>query len=391
MVCDSRAYLSYRLPRPIQLTRDCGTLGFIKENLNKGMFIVQSPISICVRRTQFTSKIPSNNLTSGYAIGFALLAGYVVPMPHAQAQDGMLSVVAPTVAEEQSAASWNEPLSGNRNGASLGRRQDDFNWHISGSNGTPNILSELNWRKMDIRLARLFGEFNVDKVVLFGEFTTGVIADGASQDSDYSGNNRTFEFSRSTSDAGGKVYDASVGVGIPIWFFLPSIDGSAVLTPLFGLAGNYQHMNMTNGVQRIPADGPFPVALDSSYKASWEGPWFGARGEFFKAKRFSAQVRWEYHFGAEYDAVANWNLRSDFQHPVSFRHGANAQGHRLMASVRYLSLPRTEFFVSLDGHWYFTDNGTDITYFSDGTTSKLQLNRAEWDSVGINFGVATHF
>lgn len=352
---------------------------------------MQSPISICVRRTQFTSKIPSNNLTSGYAIGFAVLVGYVVPAPFAQAQNGMLGVVAPTVVEEQSVASWNDPLSGNRVGASLGMRQDNFNWHIAGSNGTPNVLSELTWRGMNIGLARLFGEIRVEKAVFFGEFSTGVIADGESQDSDYSGNNRTLEFSRSTSDAGGNVFDTSVGVGMPFWFFYPSADGVAVLTPLFGLAGNYQDLNMTNGVQRIPAAGPFPVALDSSYKASWEGPWLGARGEFYNAKRLLTQIQWEYHFEVEYDAAANWNLRSDFQHPVSFRHAANAQGHRLTVSIRYLTLPRTEFFAGLDGHWYFTDNGTDITYFSDGTTSKLQLNRAEWDSVGINFGVATHF
>ena len=352
---------------------------------------MQSPFSICVRRIVFSSKIPSNNLTSGYALGFALLVGYFAPMPLAQAQDGMLGVVAPTEAEEQSVASWDDPLSGSRINFSLGLRQDDFNWHIAGSNGTPNVLSELTWRGMDIGLGQFSGEMRIGKVLLFGELAMGTIVDGESQDSDFRGNNRTLEFSRSTSDAGGDVFDGSIGVGIPFWYFYPSADGVAVLTPLFGLAGNYQDLKMTNGVQRIPADGPFPVALNSSYEATWEGPWLGLRGEFYNAKRLLTQVQWEYHFEVEYDAVANWNLRSDFQHPVSFRHAAEAQGHRLIVSVRYVTLPRTEFFVSLDGHWYFTDNGTDITYFSDGGTSRLQLNRAEWDSIGINFGVATHY
>lgn len=309
----------------------------------------------------------------------------------AQAQDGMLGVVEPTAAESEKVVSWDDPFGGTQLTLSLGLRRDDLNWHIAGSGGSPNILSELTWSGMGIGQMQVAGEMPMGRLVLVGEFGVGVVRSGETFDSDYLGDNRTGEFSRSSSDSDGDVLDGNVGVGMPFMFFYPDASGVAVLTPMVGLAGNYQNLEMKNGVQLVPPDGPFPEPLNSTYDASWEGPWVGARGEFYNAKRFLTRIQWEYHVGVNYEAEADWNLRDDFAHPVSFRHFADADGHRVQVSVRYLTQIRTEMYFGLDGHWYYTDNGTDITYFSDGTTSRLQLNRSKWRSMSANFGVTFRF
>lgn len=310
------------------------------------------------------------------------------------AQDGMLGVVEPTAVEANRVVSWDDPFGGNHFMMSVGFRRDEFNWHIADGDGSPNILSELTWSGMGIAQLQFGGEMHLGQLVLMGELGTGIVRRGVTFDSDYLGDNRTAEFSRSSSDSGGDVLDGSIGVGLPFMFFYSDASGAAVLTPMVGLAANYQNLVMKNGVQIIPPQGPFP-GLNSSYDARWEGPWIGARGEFYNAQRLLTRFQWEYHLGVNYEAVADWNLRTDpvtgFAHPISFRHLADAEGHRVLMSVRYLAQTRTEVYFGVDGHWYYTDNGTDITYFPNGTSSRQQLNRAKWDSVSMNFGVTFRF
>jgi len=69
---------------------------------------------------------------------------------------------------------------------------------------------------------------------------------------------------------------------------------------------------MTDGVQIIPASGPFP-GLASSYDAQWIGPWLGAEALIEAERGWSIMANFEYHL-ADYSASANWNLRTDLAH-----------------------------------------------------------------------------
>ncbi|MBL1320127.1 MAG: TonB-dependent receptor [Methylophaga sp.] len=275
--------------------------------------------------------------------------------------------------------------------ASTGYRKDELNWSISGLNGTPNILSELEWE--DIEIATV----NVGTTLYFQpnwllnvDFTYGHIFDGDNQDSDYLGNNRTLEFSRSNNSADkGSVIDGSIHAGYQ-WLAMSNQQKKIYLIPKIGFSYHAQFFNITDGFQTIPALGAFS-GLDSNYDATWYGPWLGLESEFVIGKSLSLGLNFEYHY-AFYDATANWNLRSDFAHPESFTH--EAEGYGLVGNVnaRYrlnndLSL---NFSINYQD-WQANRNGVDKTFFSDGSSLKTGFNGVNWNSFGANIGLAYQF
>src|SRR3990172_5207531 len=94
---------------------------------------------------------------------------------------------------------------------------DSLDWNIAGTSaGTgPNILSELAWSDLAISQVKGQGRVALAKhVYLKGSLAGGLIFDGENQDSDYLGDNRTLEFSRSNNNSdAGNVWDASAGAG----------------------------------------------------------------------------------------------------------------------------------------------------------------------------------
>ena len=92
-------------------------------------------------------------------------------------------------------------------------RVDSLDWNIASDPSgtlTPNILSELTWS--DLKIIDLKVEFvnrGGDNSYARGYFAYGIIMEGDNQDSDYNGDNRTLEFSRSNNSSDGrKVIDA---------------------------------------------------------------------------------------------------------------------------------------------------------------------------------------
>src|SRR3989304_5599368 len=162
---------------------------------------------------------------------------------------------------------------------SAGQRKDNLNWSIAG-NGV-NVLSELKWENLAIAQLQAVAEFHLkNDLRLRARLGYGVIDSGNNQDSDYDGNNRTLEYSRSNNKAGGDVLDASIGFGKRLRMRDLSAGRSFYVTPFVGLSMHRQNLTMTDGVQTIssastPPLGPIP-GLASSYDAQWMGPWLGA-------------------------------------------------------------------------------------------------------------------
>ena len=100
---------------------------------------------------------------------------------------------------------------------SAGYRKDNLDWNIAGDiNGNnPNILSELTWSDIDIFQIKAGIRSVFNKVFYVrGAIDYGSIFDGANQDSDYDGDNRTLEYSRSNNSTDqGSVWDATLGIG----------------------------------------------------------------------------------------------------------------------------------------------------------------------------------
>ncbi len=269
---------------------------------------------------------------------------------------------------------------------SAGWREDNLNWNIAGTTqGTdPNILSELKWT--GIQTAYLKASLNTTiykEAYLRTHYGYGVIYAGDNRDSDYLGDDRTIEYSRSINDAGkGSVADASAGFGYRLYPFPGS--RSFWIGPALGYSYNRQELHITDGFQAIPLEGPF-AGLDSSYEAEWTGPWAGI-DFLLSLGRFSLSGSFEYHI-ASYEAVADWNLRDDFEHPDSFDHTADGNGVVATLQGDFALRKHLSISASMGLKDFTTGDGIDRTYFTDGSSIDTRLNEVNWDSLDIMAGI----
>ena len=185
-----------------------------------------------------------------------------------------------------------------------GFRTDNLDWNIAGntSGTSPNVLSELQWENLDtFQLKGGVRMHILRSIYVRGSIGGGWIYAGDVQDSDYLGDNRTLEFSRSNNSAdSGTLWDASLGIGLSRTVNFPG--WRLEVAPLVGYSRHRQNLTITDGFQTIPSSGPF-AGLDSTYKATWKGPWFGT-DVFFDIDDLTLNATFEYHV-ADYDAEAD--------------------------------------------------------------------------------------
>jgi len=294
----------------------------------------------------------------------------------------------------------------------IGQRSDQFDWSIAGHfDGTdPNVLSELTWDRLDIYQLQISTDLLFDasgrthyQYLLRGLFGLGKIIDGQNRDSDYAGDDRTLEFSRSTNSAdSGGVLDLSGGAGLRF----SSQDRRWVLSPMVGFSYHEQNLRMTGGYQEIseqliaddffdpdrllPPVGPFQEQLNSSYDAKWWGPWIGLELTFEPRDSWSIRGDFEFHF-TEYEGKANWNLRQDLAHPVSFRHWAD--GYGLAYGLELARKLKDGWSCGLTTRYqdWQTDAGIDNIYLDDGTISATRLNEVNWTSFALMLDLTRRF
>jgi len=270
----------------------------------------------------------------------------------------------------------------------VGYRVDSLKWSEAG--GSVNIRSELKWENLKIAQLSAAARLNFSSGWnLRGMLDYGSIKSGINQDSDYNGNDRTLEFSRSNNQGGGRVGDGSISLGRTLRLLTGVEEISFAITPLVGLSLHHQYLTMTDGFQTIPATGSY-VGLDSSYDAQWQGPWVGVEAQLESGGEWSLTAIGEYH-KADYSAHANWNLRPEFSHPVSFAHSAKGQGYLLALRAAYVVSENRRVDLFVTSQRWRTDPGIDRTYFSDGSVGYYRLNGVNRDSTAVNFALAQHF
>jgi hypothetical protein len=229
-----------------------------------------------------------------------------------------------------------------------------------------------------------------DKFYLRSSFDYGEIFDGKNQDSDYLQNNRRGEFSRSNNSTDdGNVMDASVGLGYQ------ETAKNVKVAILIGYSYHEQNLVMTNGYQTLDplgivgGTGPLP-GLNSKYDTQWRGPWAGIDFTITLIEKLKLSGLFEYHW-ANYKAVADWNLREDFNHPKSFEHLADGYGIFIAAAVNYAFNHHWSISATADYQDWWTNSGTDRTFFSNGAEIKTRLNEVNWDSIMAGMGITYSF
>ncbi|MFT5115307.1 MAG: hypothetical protein ACI8P9_004651 [Parasphingorhabdus sp.] len=273
----------------------------------------------------------------------------------------------------------------------VGARSERFHWSISGNfDGTsPNILSELIWDEVNI--VEIF--FNTDTRTNNGirvqtHLAYGSIEDGRVRDSDYLASERNAEFSRSLSASEG---DSTLDVSISVGYELPVTDAQATkLTPFVGISMRESDFEITQGFQALDVFGGTGGAsfggLNSTYDTEWESAFLGLQLDHMHG-RWHVFGRYEYH-DFTYKAKANWNLRSDFAHPVSFIHDSDGSGPLYAVGARRSITADWDLFMNYSWWNWDADNGSDTTFFSDGTSSRTRLKTAVSDGNTFFLGVS---
>ncbi len=269
-----------------------------------------------------------------------------------------------------------------------GYRIDYLRWNIAGYilGNNVNILSELTWQDLQIYQLKAAGTVIINNLSLKASLDFGFILKGENQDSDYWGDNRTLEFSRSNNSSDDDfVLDASLGVGYR--FLLAA--GSVSITPLFGVSLHKQNVRMTNGFQTLSRIGqplgPF-TGLNSTYQTRWLGPWAGIDLTFKRTERLTISVGFSFHLAAYY-AEADWNLRTDFAHPKSYEHLATGLGFIIFAGLDIALTGNWSIILNLNYQRLGTWGGLDRTFLASGDVAVTRLNEVNWSSFAVMAGV----
>lgn len=293
-----------------------------------------------------------------------------------------------------------------------GFRVDHFNWNVAGEKighhkFFPNILSELKWD--ELRMWTVDGKLVVvtcNDVYLRADGTFGSIYHGTVRDSDFYCDDRSGIFSQSRSNAGkGRVFDVSGAIGYQyVW-----VHGALVIIPLAGYSHDAQHLHMFDGDQEICCDRDsgelLPIGrihrLNSTYKASWFGPWIGMNLGWNVNRCFSIFAEYQYHW-PRYRGTGEWNLREDL--PDGFHHRARGKGHVIEGNATYEFCDGWTFGVDCKYQIFRTYKGTDrfkilinvldINGEVIGTLLcpvETQLNHVNWRSLAFRASLGYDF
>lgn len=277
---------------------------------------------------------------------------------------------------------------------SAGYRRDTMRFTIGGK-GHPNILSELEWQVPALQVRADGGWTHASGATIKGYLAYARSwADGQSRDADYALDNRQAEFSRSYADTtGSEMFDVLLGAG----WRLP-LGTNTTLTPLLGLARYESTYRSSNGRQVVSDAanaallgiawntplGPF-AGLHSRYRPVWSSAWVGLDGEWKAGPAITLYAGIKHHW-FDYKAEANWNLRGDLAHPVSFMHQDSGKGWEADIGLAIWLSGAHHVNLDLSKREMKTRQGQDTTFYYNGARSTIDLGEAVLASWAINLG-----
>jgi len=218
-------------------------------------------------------------------------------------------------------------------------------------------------------------------IILEGDYAK--IFYGKNRDSDYLGDHRTQEFSRSDNHANrGEAFDLNAALGYTLCFFCDDFKFS----PLAGYSLQEQHLTMTHGFQVIDtfndSTGRFS-GLNSRYRARWYGPWLGFDACYELNCHVKIIGQFQYHF-ARFEGKGHWNLRPDFLddfHQCGWGHGFVSK-----IGAEYEFDNRLALGILATYDTFRVTNGRDrvlAEFLGEIVHSETRINEVNWHSFRI--------
>lgn len=256
-------------------------------------------------------------------------------------------------------------------------KQDNLKWSIAGNlkGQNPNIYSELIWKKLKGPHIEMEFAWNLwKKFIVQANASISPIWFGSATDTDYQNDNRTDPvFSASLNSNKGNTRSLQIKAGYQIGF------SKFKIIPFVGWGTDRQYLHLLDDNK-----------LNSTYKTNWNGFLISVNPEFELSGKFILKGGFTYH-QVTYRALADWNLISEFQHPVSFKHTANGYGFEGKLTLIYKISKRFGLFVSGKySHWN-TGKGIDQLFLTSGDTYKTQLNEVIRNYQSLGIGAAVTF
>lgn len=264
----------------------------------------------------------------------------------------------------------------------FGYSSEDFRWSIAGnlSGTTPNVYSELKWKGVAGPALNVGIQFKLwKKFGAEGLYGRQFSSAGKVNDTDYGLDNRTDPIYNGnfSSDKG---YTDAWKAGINYQLISGNIFS---LMPSAGYGVSRQELFL------VDHSGMYPN-LNSSYTTSWSGPYLRALAmiKLGGPLRLSADVIYNQ---VSYKATANWNLITQFQHPISYRHSASGFGVEAHGKLLIQVTNKTNIALGAGYFNWQTGTGTDQLYLQSGQTDKTQLNEAIRNGFDVTAGLMVSF
>lgn len=259
-------------------------------------------------------------------------------------------------------------------------RNTDFRWSIDGTvnNNYVNYLSELIFKPIKSTGFYIKGTYNVsEKIFVQASFTKLYTFKGRVTDTDYDSSNRTKPVTQlDLSSHKGNMQQINLNAS---YQFFTNEKMNACIGAGYSFNKDIYYILDDNN-----------SALRSTYLSKWNGPQLLIKGltDISDKLFFDAGITINYF---KYSSQGNWNLVSEFQHPVSFTQDANGFGIDAIAGIGYRFSQK--FFLGAYGSFakWETGMGTDKLYLESGQIPTTNLNGALRKSSGVRASVKYSF
>jgi hypothetical protein len=174
--------------------------------------------------------------------------------------------------------------------------------------------------------------------------------------------------------------------------------------PFIGWQHYSENLNLINGrwiiIENRENSTPI-IGLDSHYDFNWDALRVGLKGDLDLANSRQpgiSPLKLKAHLALfpymRYRAEGVWNLRDEFRKDPSFSHEADNFGLLGMdGAISLVSRPLK--FLEIEGgvrlSYFYVQDGTDTTFFSNNTVSKSDLDQAETLQAGLFIKITGRF